>query len=109
MLEEWLKSTVEEAEKEMALRVLSKANLQDKGATLEVAKKRIVKAEKTAVAEKKVADFKGKLGEAKIRFVQAENVIPARDKEVANLKEAWQRAKTNLMTWDLPLRRIPAS
>lgn len=40
------------------------------------------------MAEQRVSDLEGKLGESKIRLVQAESVISAQDREVANLKEA---------------------
>ena len=107
MLDERLKITMEEAENERAFREVSEANLRDKGAMLEAAEKRFAEAEKArAMAEKRAADFEGKLGEAKIRLIQSKNVIPARDKEVTDLKEAWQRAKTNSMTWDLSTLRI---
>ena len=110
MLDERLKITMEEAENERAFREVYEANLRDKGAMLEAAEKRFAEAEKArAMAEKRAADFEGKLGEAKIRLIQSKNVIPARDKEVTDLKEAWQRAKTNSMTWDLPMSRIPTS
>lgn len=39
-------------------------------------------------AKKRVVDLEGKLGEAEVRLAQAESVISAKDKEVANLKEA---------------------
>ena len=110
MLDERLKSTMEEAENERAFREVYEANLRDKGAMLEAAEKRFAEAEKArAMAEKRAADFEGKLGEAKIRLIQSKNVIPARDKEVTDLKEAWQRAKTNSMTWDLSTPRILTS
>lgn len=110
MLDERLKSTMEEAENERAFREVYEANLRDKGAMLEAAEKRLAEAEKArAVAEKRAGDFEGKLGEAKIRLIQSKNVILARDKEVADLKEAWQRAKTNSMTWDLSTPRILTS
>ena len=89
MLEERLKSTVEEAEKERALKEVSEANLWDKGAALEASERRIVEAEKACtVAKKGAADLKGKLGEAEIRLAKVESVISARDKEVTDLKEA---------------------
>ena len=54
MLEEQLKCTVEEVEKESALKEVSKANPQDKGAALESAERRIAEAEKAhEVTEKR--------------------------------------------------------
>lgn len=69
MWEERHKGAVKEAEKERALKEVSKANLQDQGAVMEVVEMRATEVERArAAAEKKAADLEGKLGEAKMRL-----------------------------------------
>lgn len=69
MWEERLKGAVKEAEKERALKEVSKANLQDQGVVMEAVERRATKVERArAATEKKAADLEGKLGEAKMRL-----------------------------------------
>lgn len=37
-------------------------------------------------AEKRVADFEGKLGKVEVKFAQVESIISVMDKEIADLK-----------------------
>lgn len=89
MLEGQLKGAVEEAEKVRALQEVSEANLQKLGAALAAFERRVGEAKRAyAAIKKRAADLEGKLGKAEVRLAQADNVISAKDKEVANLKEA---------------------
>lgn len=94
MLEGRLKGVVEEAKKERDLKEVSEANLRELGATLAASKRRAEEAERAyAAVEKRPADLEGKLGKAEVWLAQADSVISARDKEVANLKEAVVESK----------------
>lgn len=69
MLEGRLKGAMEEAEKEKALKEVSKTNLQGLGEALEAVERRVVEAKKAcALAEQQVVDLEGKLGEAEMRL-----------------------------------------
>ena len=75
-----------------------------------VAKRRAAKAERSCAATKKrTTDLEGKLGDAEIRFAQAESVISTRYKEVADLKVAMRKVKINSTIWDLLTPRTPVS
>ena len=94
MMENFLKSLVEEAEKEKALKEVVEATMWEKRVALKVAKGRARDFEGArALAEQKVADLEAKLGEMELKLAKAESVISARDKKVANLKVAMEESE----------------
>ena len=78
---------MEEADKERALKEVSEANLRDLGTTLATTERRATEA-KTActLAEQRAAGLEGKLGEVEMKLTQAERLIFAQNKEMADLK-----------------------
>lgn len=80
---------MEEADKEKALRQVAEANLNEK--TLELClvqhKVTIVK-NAWEVADKTTEQLQTRLHETKVKLAKASSVVSARDKELADLKEA---------------------
>lgn len=94
MLEGRLKSATEEVEKEKALKEVSKATLWDQVIALAIVERRAIEAERAHTAgEKRMTELEGKLDEAELKFAQAESVVLARDREVADLKAALGQSK----------------
>lgn len=87
MMENFLKSLVEEVEREKALKEVAEATMREKRVALKVAKGRARDSEGArALAEQRVANLEAKLGEIELKLAKADSVISARDKKVADLK-----------------------
>lgn len=88
-----LESAYEEADKEKALNQVVDSNLQDKILELAQMEQRATAAKRARdVATQKVRLLEGDLKESEVKIAEVESVVSARDKEIANLKEAM---KTN--------------
>lgn len=87
ILEGQLKGVVEEADKERALKEVSKSTLREQVADLAATKRRSMEAERACAAtDKRVVELEGKLGDAKVKLAQAESIILARHKNITDLK-----------------------
>nr|POF20743.1 hypothetical protein CFP56_65271 [Quercus suber] len=94
ILEGRLKGAVEEANKERALKEVSKSTLREQIVDLVAAERRFIKAGRAyAAVEKRVAYLEGKLGEAKVKLAQAESDILVREKEITDLKAAMTQSE----------------
>ena len=88
ILEGRLKVVVEEANKEKALKQVSKSILQKKVLELALMELKVAAVEKARdSAEWKVGVLEGKLGDFDSKLAQVESVVLAFDKGLADLKE----------------------
>lgn len=89
-----LKSSAEDAQKEKNLKNVTEATIWERDAALWVAEGKVKEHEGARVlAEQRVADFEAKIGEMKLRLAEVERLIWARDKEVVDLKAAFEESE----------------
>ena len=85
---------MEEADKEKALKQVAEASLNEKTLELNMAEQRATTSEKAReLAEQKVEDLQGKLGEAEVKLAKFSSIVSARDKELTNLKETMKNCE----------------
>ena len=88
VVEGQLKGIMKEADKEKALKQSFEVSLNEKTMELNVVKWRATTADRAwELAEQKAEDRQGKLGESKVKLVEAASLVSACDKELADLKE----------------------
>ena len=110
MLEGRLKSVVEEAKMEKALKEVSKATLRDQIAALSTAEKRAIEVENThASAEKRVAKLERKLVDIEVKLAQVESVNFVREKEVFDLKTTVEESENKFYDMGLLMSRTQVS
>lgn len=89
MMEDRLKNTAEEADKERVLKEVAKAKTKEKNTTVENAEERTRAVERARVlAEQKVVKMAAKLEEVELRLDEAKSMNSAKDKEIDELKAA---------------------
>ena len=94
VVEGCLKGVMEEVDKEKALKQVAEASLTEKTLGLNVMDRQATTAEKALeLAKQKAKVFQGKLGETKLKLVETESLVFARDKELTNLKSMVKTCK----------------
>ena len=77
-MEGQLKGMMEEANKEKVLKQVAKATLNEKTLELNLVERRAITAERAReLAEQKVKDLQGKLGEAEVKLTEVSSIISA--------------------------------
>ena len=77
-MEGQLKGMMEEANKEKVLKQVAKATLNEKTLELNSVERRAITAERAReLAEQKVKDLQGKLGEAEVKLTEVSSIISA--------------------------------
>ena len=77
-MEGQLKGMMEEANKEKVLKQVAKATLNEKTLELNSIERRAITAERAReLAEQKVKDLQGKLGEAEVKLTEVSSIISA--------------------------------
>ena len=94
ILEGWLEVAVEEANKEKALKQVSKSTIQKKVLELALMELKDAGVEKARdSAERKVGVLEGKLGDFDSKLAQVESVVLAFDKGLSDLKEMMKQSE----------------
>ena len=94
ILEGWLEVAVEEANKEKALKQVSKSTIQKKVLELALMELKAAAVEKARdSAERKVGVLEGKLGDFDSKLAQVESVVLAFDKGLSDLKEMMKQSE----------------
>lgn len=94
MMEDQLKYTAKEAEKEKALKEVAKVIIKEKSIAMKAVEEKAKELERArALVEKKATELETKLGKMEVRLVRTASIISVRDKEVVDLKATQEESE----------------